>query len=201
MIRDVCREHGYNVVFGGQDDAGITKVAILSSLPISELVCGSACPDPLACGIVELYHGEDSQLSYTKLLIASIYAHACDDVARDIFLKECLQGLSSVNACWIALGDFNLEAEDPSLAPLLASGGVDGLDESFVELPEATRRDGHRRIDLGLAHSSVSAVQRVQSLDVDVGISGHDLVAYDFEVSGIDTGWFRPKRAPFLPWL
>ena len=165
-FRNVCRQHGFNVVFGGLDEAGVTKVALLSSLPITEFVCDSACPDRIACGVVELRFGAGSETTFSKLLVSSVYAHACDEVAREIFLKECLQSFSLLSTRWVALGDFNLEVEDPSLAPTLASGAVHCLDQYFPELPEATRRDGHRRIDFGLVHPAFVAVQRVQPVDV-----------------------------------
>ena len=197
-FRNVCRQHGFNVVFGGLDEAGVTKVALLSSLPITEFVCDSPCPDRIACGVVELRFGAGSEIAYSKLLVSSVYAHACDDVAREIFLKECLQSFSLLNTRWLALGDFNMEVEDPALAPILASGAVHCLDQYFPELPEATRRDGHRRIDFGLAHPALVAVQRVQSVDVDFGISDHDLVAYGFEVGDFGVGSYKPHRPSFL---
>ena len=197
-FRNVCRQHGFNVVFGGLDEAGVTKVALLSSLPISEFVCESPCPDRIACGAVELRFGAGSEIAYTKLLVSSVYAHACDEVARESFLKDCLRSFSLLSTRWLALGDFNLEVEDPALAPYLASGAVHCLDQYFPELPEATRRDGHRRIDFGLAHPALVAVQRVQSVDVDFGMSDHDLVAYGFEVGDIDVGSYKPHRPPFF---
>ena len=131
-FRNVCRQHGFNVVFGGLDEAGVTKVALLSSLPITEFVCDSACPDRIACGVAELRFGAGSETTYSKLLVSSVYAHACDEVAREIFLKECLQSFSLLSTRWVALGDFNLEVEDPSLAPTLASGAVHCLDHVFL---------------------------------------------------------------------
>ena len=197
-FRNACRQHGFNVVFGGLDEAGVTKVALLSSLPIMEFVCESPCPDRIACGVVELQSGAGSEIAYTKLLISSVYAHACDEVARETFLKDCLRNFALVSTRWLALGDFNLEAEDPALAPCLASGTVHCLDQYFPELPEATRRAGRRRIDFGLAHPALVAVQRVQSLDVDFGISDHDLVAYGFDMRDIAAGSYKPHRPSFF---
>ena len=197
-FRAACLRHGYNVVFGGEAGNGVTKVAILSALPISEFVLRSPCPDRLACGVIEYCHQEGDQSVFTKIVFASVYGHAAEDAARDHFLGEVVQGLSQLSARWMALGDFNLEAADPGLTPFIATGLAHCLDDAFVELPVATRRDGFRRIDFGLAHPSMFAVQRDQSVGVDYGISDHDLVAYDFGVVPLHSGCFRPKRAPIL---
>ena len=197
-FRAACLRHGYHVVFGGEAGNGVTKVAILSALPISEFVLRSSCPDRLACGVIEYCHQEGEQSVFFKIVFASVYGHAAEDAARDLFLGEVVQGLSQLSARWMALGDFNLEASDPALIPFIATGLAHCLDDAFVKLPAATRRDGHRRIDFGLAHPSMSAVQRDQSVGVDYGISDHDLVAYDFGVVPLHSGCFRPKRAPIL---
>ena len=158
----------------------------------------SSCPDRLACGVIEYCHQEGDQSVFTKIVFASVYGQAAEDAARDHFLGEVVQGLSQLSARWMALGDFNLEASDPGLTPFIATGLAHCLDDAFVELPVATRRDGSRRIDFGLAHPSMFAVQRDQSVGVDYGISDHDLVAYDFGVVPLHAGSFRPKRAPIL---
>ena len=189
--RAACLRHGYNVVFGGEAGNGVTKVAILSALPISEFVIRSPCPDRLACGVVEYCHQEGDQSVFSKIVFASVYGHANDNPARDRFLGEVIQGLSQLRARWMALGDFNLEASDSAIISFTATGLAHCLDDAFVELPVSTRCDGHRRIDFGLAHPSLTAVQRDQSVGVDYGISDHDLVAYDFGVTPLHSGCFR----------
>ena len=127
-FREECRRHDFNVVFGGLGDRGITRTVLLCRLPIAPLVFETSCPERVAAGVVEVQDFDGVDWTYRKILVASVYGHANDGDARKKLCAEVLDFVTSSGSLWLALGDWNQEADDASFFPYVSQGRAQCLD-------------------------------------------------------------------------
>ena len=182
-IRD-WRRRGYSCILGPGDR--LTNVGLVARCPISPFALPrQEANDRVVAGLCEfIYEGR-----VHKTVVGSVYAHARDEAAAFDLVQSVIGSLHEVGLPWILLGDFNLTLEHSGLQSLCARGTCVPLDfvfEAPSSLP-ATRVNGNRRIDFGLACGRFLPLELRHYLSV----SDHFAVSYCFS--------FEPWRSMRLP--
>lgn len=172
---DAWRAWGYHCLFGAFDsDANVDRVAILSKVRIRQVTLhGVSSATRYVAGVVEIQQSSCVE----KVLFCTVYGHANFLDSASGMVREVISGLAQFANKWLALGDFNMTADEGSLCELVSNGAVCSLDDPFcLSALRATRGD-EPRVDYGLCCKHLHPV----AVDHTQGIGDHVAVRYQFE--------------------
>jgi len=193
-LRRLASRAGFHLHFGIEapwDGRGrCSCLATLSRLQLQELGAMEGVTEHERVQFLAVPRGRRAG----AVALAKVYGHSgsMTTARRDTFLRQVAQSLRRYDqvGC-VMMGDLNCKEDEGAVAEVAANGVLHAVDASFDQLPGATRERGRGRIDQALASTQLVCKRRPQAM----GVSDHDLVAYEFE--GIKRGERRrvaPRR-------
>ena len=185
------RSLGATAILSQLDDgANSHRVALVSKLPIQPVTLKTELASTrYSAGLI------DCRISgrISKVLMVAFYGFPNDAHATSQALLEVFEAVKRFGGAFILLGDYNMTQEEGAVRDLLMEGSARSLDEMFLGPLPPTNPLNTRRIDFGLADSTVLAtdVQHFRRCE----LSDHAIICYSLDSSALSTGHAQPTFA------